>query len=99
MLCLWCGREPVAVAIVELPRLGRASWPACDHHRALAAREVTDALNRLVVPGSSAPPSDVIDTTASDDHGPLPPISRGGRGSAIAGMIGLDDIRAIERDA
>lgn len=67
MICLWCGREPVAIAIIELPAVGRASWPTCDRHRSLAAREVVDALNRLTVPGSSAPPDEVIEATVRDD--------------------------------
>lgn len=67
MLCLWCGREPVAIVSIELPGIGRAHWPTCDGHRGLAGREVTDALGRLVVPASSAPPADVIDAASRDD--------------------------------
>jgi hypothetical protein len=66
MLCLWCGREPVAIASVELPGVGKASWPTCDGHRSIAGREVADALARLVVPGSAARPGDVIDATGRD---------------------------------
>jgi hypothetical protein len=66
MLCLWCGREVVAIVSIELPAIGRASWPTCDGHRGLAGREVSDALARLVVPGSSTAPADAIEATARD---------------------------------